>query len=140
MDADNYEDRGVGMRSHYRDYHLLKHICPRRRRRHHHSTSSNNDNNNSNNNNNNNNNNGNNKSKRENRNTGSSNNNNIITSVLILYIIFYLKFLQALDELADFMFVNGEPNKDRQKLLRNFKVRTTGVDDDLQNAGSCDRK
>ena len=30
--------------------------------------------------------------------------------------------LQALEELQDFMIINGVPNKDRQKLLRNLRV------------------
>ena len=30
---------------------------------------------------------------------------------------------QGLEELQGFMIVNGVPNKDRQKLLRNLKVR-----------------
>ena len=33
------------------------------------------------------------------------------------------QIFQGLEELQRFMIVNGVPNKDRQKLLRNLKVR-----------------
>ena len=32
-------------------------------------------------------------------------------------------YVQALDQMCKFMIVEGEPSKDRQKLLRNLRVR-----------------
>lgn len=38
---------------------------------------------------------------------------------------------QALEELEMFMIINGVPNKNRQKLLRNLRVRVRGKPDSL---------
>lgn len=35
--------------------------------------------------------------------------------------------VQSLEELRDFMYVDGVPSKDRQKLMRNLRVKLTTI-------------
>jgi hypothetical protein len=41
----------------------------------------------------------------------------------MLLILFCCWLLQSLEELRDFMYVDSRPTKDRQKLMRNLRVR-----------------
>ena len=53
-----------------------------------------------------------------------------INKVLLLLFIIINKtaiWIQALEELNNFMIVNDVPNKERQKLLRNLRVRTRNI-------------